>query len=140
MNKDNQSKRVLTVGVFDLLHIAHVELFKHAKSYGDYLIVAVQKSEAVPFFKHNATLVYTTEERMYMAKAIKYVDEVVPYNSVDSLVKTIEFDVFVTGPDQNHQGFINAIHWCQEHGKRHVVIPRTEGISTSWLKEQIKKI
>ena len=140
MNQIVPLKKVLTVGVFDLLHIAHVELFKHAKSYGEYLIVAVQKSEIVQNYKPEANLVYSTEERMYMAKSIKYVDEVIPYERVDDLVKTIDFDILVTGPDQNHQGFIEAIKWCQSHGKQTIVVPRTEGISTSWLKEQIKKM
>ena len=75
---------------------------------------------------------------MYMVKAIRYVDEVVSYQAVDDIVKTIDFDVFVTGPDQNHEGFQRAFQWCNEHGKEHLVLPRTEGISSSWLKEQIK--
>ena len=40
-------KKVLTVGVYDLLHVGHVELFRKAKSLGDYLIVAVQDSDVV---------------------------------------------------------------------------------------------
>jgi len=55
-------------------------------------------------------------------------------------VKDIDFDVFVTGPDQRHDGFQKAIKRCEQHGKEHVIIPRTEGISSSWLKEQIKQM
>ncbi len=33
-------KRVFTVGVYDLLHIGHVHLFRRASKLGDYLIVA----------------------------------------------------------------------------------------------------
>lgn len=131
-------KKVLTVGVYDLLHIGHVNLFRRARAVGDQLVVAVQESEVVLKYKPEAKLVYTTEERMYMVKAIRYVDEVITYKAVDDIVKTADFDIFVTGPDQNHAGFQKAIQWCKEHGKEHVVLPRTEGISSSWLKEQIK--
>ena len=61
-------KRVLTVGVYDFIHIGHVNLFCRAKGLGDLLIVAVQESDYVSKFKPSANLVYSTEERMYMAK------------------------------------------------------------------------
>lgn len=67
-------KKVLTVGVFDLLHIGHIELFRKAKAQGDYLIVAVQDSADVLKYKPQSDLVYSTEERCYMVKAIRYVD------------------------------------------------------------------
>ena len=133
-------KRILTVGVYDLLHIGHVELFRKAKSLGDHLIVAVQDSNVVLRYKPEANLIYATEERMYMVKAIRYVDKVVVYEGVDDIVKEVDFDVFVTGPDQNHEGFQRAKQWCIEHGKEVVVLPRTEGISSSSLKELIKSI
>lgn len=131
-------KKVLTVGVYDLLHIGHVNLFRRARAVGDQLVVAVQESEVVLKYKPEAKLVYTTEERMYMVKAIRYVDEVITYKAVDDIVQTADFDIFVTGPDQNHEAFQKAIKWCKDHGKEHIVLPRTEGISSSWLKEQIK--
>lgn len=77
---------------------------------------------------------------MYMVKSIRFVDEVIVYEGVDDIVNQVDFDIFVTGPDQNHEGFQKAIEWCKQHGKEHVVIPRTEGISSSWLKEQIKQM
>ena len=131
-------KKVLTVGVYDLLHIGHVNLFRRARAVGDSLVVAVQESDVVLKYKPGAKLVYSTEERMYMVKAIRYVDDVITYEAVDDIVKTADFDIFVTGPDQTHEGFQRAIQGCKDHGKEHVVLPRTEGISSSWLKEQIK--
>lgn len=133
-------KKILTVGVYDLLHIGHIELFRKAKAIGDYLIVAVQESDVVLKYKPEAKLIYSTEERMYMVKSIKYVNDVVVYNSVDEIVKNVDFDIFALGPDQNHEGFQRAIQWCKDNGKQTVVIPRTDGISSSWLKEQISLI
>lgn len=131
------NKRVLTVGVFDLLHVGHVELFRRAKALGDYLIVAVQDSDFILKYKALANIVNSTEERKYVVQSIRYVDEVVVYTDVDKIVDEVDFDVFVTGPDQNHSGFQKAINWCNEHGKEHVILGRTEGISSSMLKEKI---
>ena len=133
-------RKILTVGVYDMIHIGHVNLFKRAKELGDYLTVAVQSSDVVLKYKPNAKLIYSTEERIYMVKSIRYVDNVIVYEGVDDIVKEADFDVFVTGPDQIHEGFQRAIKWCKDNGKETVVLPRTDGISSSWLKEQIKSM
>lgn len=132
-----KGKRVLTVGVFDLLHKGHVELFRRAKLLGDYLIVAVQDGGHILKYKPNAQVLNSTDDRMYMVQAIRYVDEVVVYTGVDEFISTIDFDIFVTGPDQNHQGFLRAIQWCAENGREHVVLSRTDGVSSSEIKEKI---
>ena len=43
----------------------------------------------------------------------------------------------MTGPDQCHAGFQRAISWCEEHGKEHIVLGRTDGVSSSELKARI---
>ena len=74
---NNKLKKVVTFGVYDMLHIGHVLLFKKAKALGDYLIVAVQDDETILKYKPEAQMVYTTTEREMMVEAIKYVDEVI---------------------------------------------------------------
>jgi len=133
-------RRIFTVGVYDILHIGHVQLFRRARQLGDRLTVAVQNSDTVMKYKPDCELVYSTEERMYMVKAVRYVDEVVAYDGVDDIIDKVDFDVFAVGPDQTHEGFQRAMQWCRDNGKEVVVIPRTEGISSSWLKEQIKNM
>ena len=128
-------RKILTVGVYDMLHIGHILLFKHAKELGDHLIVAVQDGDSILKYKPNTHMVYTTEERMVMVASIKYVDEVVTYEDVDVDIQNIDFDVFAKGPDQCHAGFQRAVEWCKAHGKEVVTIPRTEGISSTLLRE-----
>jgi glycerol-3-phosphate cytidylyltransferase len=131
-------KTILTVGVYDMLHIGHILLFKHAKELGDKLIVAVQDGDVIKKYKPGTEMVYTTEERMYMVSSIRYVDEVVVYRDVDKDIKSIDFDIFAKGPDQCHAGFQRAVEWCKANGKEVVVIPRTEGISSTMLHEYSK--
>jgi len=133
-------KTVLTVGVFDLLHFGHVELFRKAKALGDRLIVAVQDSASVEKYKPGCPPVYNTETRLYVVKAIKYVDDVVVYTDVAKIVDEVEFDVFAIGGDQKHEGFQHVLEWCQDHHKEVVRLPRTEGISSSEIKEYIKNL
>ena len=135
-------KRILTVGVFDILHIGHMLLFKHAKElFPDEeckLIVAVQEEDCILKYKPNTKMVNTTEERMFMVSAIRWVDDVVTYRDVDEDIQHIDFDVFAKGPDQQHSGFQRAVEWCKSNGKQVIIIPRTEGISSSLLREYSK--
>ena len=57
---------------------------------------------------------------------------------MDVDIQNIEFDVFVKGPDQQHAGFQRAVEWCKANGKQVVIIPRTEGISSSLLRDYSK--
>lgn len=127
--------KVLTVGVYDMLHIGHVLLFMKAKNLGDELVVAVQDGDTVLKYKPGTKMIYTTDERLFMVKSIIYVDHVVTYKNIDKDIQNIDFDIFAKGPDQNHEGFKRAVEWCKSHGKQVVVIPRTEGISSTLLRD-----
>lgn len=135
--KPRKYKKVMTVGVYDLLHKGHVELYRRAKGLGDYLIVAAQDGDFILKYKPTAKVLNSTEDRKYMIKSIRYVDEVITYTDVDKIVQEVEFDVFITGPDQCHDGFQRAIRWCEENGKEHIVLGRTDGVSSSELKAKI---
>lgn len=135
--KPRKYKKVLTVGVYDLLHKGHVELYRRARGLGDYLIVAAQDGDFILKYKPTAKVLNSTEDRKYMIKSIRYVDEVITYTDVDKIVQEVDFDVFITGPDQCHEGFQRVIRWCEEHGKEHIVLGRTDGVSSSELKAKI---
>lgn len=135
--KPRKNKKVLTVGVYDLIHKGHVELFRRAKGLGDYLIVAVQSSEFIRKYKPQTKILNSTEDRIYMVQSIRWVDEVIVYEDVDEIVKNVDFDLFVSGPDQVHSGFQRAIRWCEENGKEFMILGRTDGVSSSELKAKI---
>lgn len=134
--------KVLTFGVYDMLHIGHILLFKHVKElFPDKecrLIVAVQDGDCILKYKPDTKMVYSTEERLFMVSSIRYVDEVIIYRDVDVDIQHIDFDVFAKGPDQCHAGFQKAVRWCKDNNKSVVTIPRTEGISSSMLREYSK--
>ena len=132
-------KTILTFGVDDMLHIGHILLFKHAKELFPNedcrLVVAVQEGAFILKYKPGIKMVYSTEERLFMVHAVRWVDKVITYKDVDKDIQHIDFDIFVKGPDQQHIGFQKAVEWCNANGKKVVTIPRTEGISSSMLRE-----
>ncbi len=128
--------KVLTFGVYDYLHYGHLKLFERASKFGDYLIVAVQKDEEIHKTKPEAKMLYNLEQRMEFVGAIKFVNETVPYTQVDEDIRKIDFDVFVLGGDQNHAGFQRAEQWARDNGKTVVRLERTQGISSSAIKEK----
>lgn len=126
---------VVTFGVYDYLHYGHLKLFERASKLGDYLIVAVQKDEEIHKTKPDAKMLYSLEQRMEFIGAIRFVDKVIPYTQVDIDIKTIDFDVFVLGEDQNHAGFQRAIEWAKANNKEVIRLERTKDISSSQIKK-----
>lgn len=132
-------KKVLTVGVFDYFHYGHLKVLEQAKLEGEYLIVAVQNSDAISKYKPQSNVLYTTDQRVEMVNALKIVDEVVVYEDVDTVVPQIEFDVLALGEDQTHSGFEAAIKWCEANRKKVVRLKRTPNISSTMIKGSIVK-
>lgn len=132
-------KKVITFGVFDYFHYGHLKLFERAKSLGDYLIVAVQDGEFILKYKPETNVLYTTEQRVELIKALKIVDEVVVYKNVDQDIKNIDFDIWAKGEDQNHQGFVRAVEYAKEMGKDIRILTRTKGISSTFIRGKLSE-
>lgn len=124
---------VITYGTFDLLHWGHVRLLERAKSYGDNLIVALSTDE-FNAVKHKEAY-HSYEHRKYILEAIKYVDKVIPENRWEQKVSDVQkydIDVFVMGDDWKGK-FDFLRNYCKV-----VYLPRTEGISTTQIKDDLK--
>jgi FAD synthetase len=70
-------KIVLVGGCFDLLHFGHISFLKQAKSYGDYLMVALESDENVRKNKGPSRPIHTQAQRKEMLQALTVVGEVV---------------------------------------------------------------
>lgn len=133
-------KKVITVGVFDYFHLGHLRLFENARKLGDYLIVAVQDGDCILKTKPDANILYTTEQRIELVKALRVVDEVIIYQDVDKTLPEVDFDTFAIGGDQTHAGFKRAVKWCEANGKEVIYLPRTPGICSSKIKEELNEL
>ena len=105
-------KIVWTNGCFDILHRGHIELFKYAKSLGNHLIVGVDTDEKVKRDKGEGRPINSIDDRIEILKSIKYIDEVVWFDStkgLENLVKKISPNVMVIGSDWKGK---DVIGWC----------------------------
>ena len=126
-------KKVLTYGTFDLFHVGHLNILKRAKELGDYLIVAVSSDQFNAIKGKKAY--HSQEDRVAILEAIKFVDEVILEESWDQKVKDVkerDVDVFVMGHDWEGK-FDELKEYCEV-----VYLPRTEGISTTKIKTDLK--
>ena len=78
-----------TCGAFDLLHAGHVVMLKEAKEYCDYLIVGLQTDPSFDREEKNKPI-QSVYERFIQLNAIQYVDEVIPYDTEESLLDLLE--------------------------------------------------
>ena len=107
-------KKVITYGTFDLLHVGHINLLRRAKALGDYLIVVVSSDE---FNAGKGKKAYHSfEDRKAILEAVKYVDEVLPEYTWDDWEGKFDF----------------LKEYCEV-----VYLPRTEGISTTKIKNDL---
>lgn len=128
-------KRILTYGTFDLLHYGHIRLLKRAKELGDYLIVALS-TEEFNELKGKKTY-HNYETRKMMLEAIRYVDLVIPEETWEQKKDDVQkyfVDVVVMGSDwAGSDRFEYLKEYCEV-----VYLDRTEGISTTKIKEDLK--
>ena len=130
-----------TTGVFDMFHIGHLNILRRAKEKCDYLIVGVSTDECVESYKHK-TPVIPYDQRAAIVEAIKYVDEVVPQNSMDKLefLKQRHFDVMFHGDEWKGTELYNRYEKeFAQVGCTVVYLDHTDGISSSILREKISK-
>ena len=127
-------KKVITYGTFDLFHVGHLNIIKRAKALGDYLVVAVSSDEFNA--KKGKKAYHCDQDRETILEAIRYVDEVIFEESWEQKIDDIkkhDIDVFVMGDDWEGK-FDYLKEYCEV-----VYLPRTKGISTTKIKDDLHK-
>ena len=125
-----------TTGVFDMFHIGHLNILRNSKQLCDYLIVGVSTDDLVRYYKHK-TPVIPYEQRSAIVEAIKYVDKVVPQESMEKVDawNKYHFDVMFHGSDWKDSDKYNRIEKeLNAVGCDVVFLPHTEGVSSTDLR------
>ena len=106
-------KKVFVNGTFDLLHRGHLELLNFAKSYGDYLIVAIDTDDRVKQKKGSSRPIYNQEERKFFLENLKAVNEVKFFSSdkeLEQLIKDFKPDIMIVGSDWKGKSVIGSYY------------------------------
>lgn len=134
----------ITVGVFDLFHVGHLNLLERCKAMCEHLVVAVCQDDYVTNVKHKHP-VYNEKDRMRILAALKVVDEVIPVSIEETkdkvlLLKNHPFDVLFSGDDwKGSERYLKTERQFAELGAKIEYLPYTKGISTSQIKERIEQ-
>lgn len=98
MMKKKNNKKVYVAFAADILHEGHINILKIASSYG-HVIVGLLTDSAIAQYKKLPHLTY--KQREVVLKNIKYVDELMPQNTLDYTenLKKIKPDFVVHGDD-----------------------------------------
>ncbi|MES2344908.1 MAG: adenylyltransferase/cytidyltransferase family protein [Chlamydiota bacterium] len=134
---EKQPVRVYVDIVGDLFHAGHVQFFKQAKSFGDYLIVGVLPDEIVEGYKR--TPVLTLAERISVIESCKYVDEVIvapDLRLTEHMIKDLHIDYIVHGDDFN-QDTLEDQYGAALKLNIFRSVPYTSGISTTQIINRI---
>ena len=126
-----------TCSTFDLLHAGHITMLEEAKHHCDYLIVGLQNDPTEDRPEKNKP-VQTIVERQIQLAAVKYVDEIVIYNTEQDLVDlllTLPIDVRVLGDEYKNKDFTGK-DIAKQRGSKIVYNGRDHSFSSTSLSKR----
>ncbi len=127
--------KVITYGTYDLLHQGHINLLRRAKALGDYLIVGVT-NDTFDRDRGKLNVRNNVLERVDAVRATGLADQIIIEDYVGQKIDDIQkygVDIFAIGSD-----WVGKFDYLNEFCKV-VYLPRTEGISSTMLRENSQR-
>ena len=127
-----------TCSTFDLLHAGHVQMLRDAKDQCDYLICGLQVDPSFDREEKNSPI-QTLVERYTQLKAVKYVDEIIPYESEQDLEDILELytiHVRILGEEYKEKDFTGK-DICKKRGIALYFNKREHRFSSSDLRKRV---
>ena len=91
--------RGIIAGAFDVIHPGYIRMFKDAKTHCNHLTVALHEDPSIER-SHKLKPVQTVEERKEILYAIKYVDDVVVYQTEETFLSYLkDYEIRFLGTD-----------------------------------------
>jgi D-beta-D-heptose 7-phosphate kinase/D-beta-D-heptose 1-phosphate adenosyltransferase len=125
--EDVEDTVVFTNGVFDILHIGHLKLLRHAKTLGNRLIVGINSDSSVKRLKGDLRPINGEDTRKESLLELGFVDEVIVFEEDTPLeaITKLEPDIIVKGGDYTFDTVVG------NHLAKVVIFPTVEGHSTT---------
>ena len=128
----------ITFSAFDLLHAGHIAMLREAKEQCDYLVAGLQLDPTIDRPEKNKP-VQTIVERYTQLKGVKYIDEIIPYNTekdVEDILEMYHIDVRILGEEYRDKDFTGR-DICKKLGIDLYFNKREHRFSTSDLRKRI---
>ena len=129
----------ITFSAFDLLHAGHIGMLREAAENCDYLIVGLQTDPTIDRPDTKNKPVQTLVERYAQLNALKFVDEIVPYETEQDLIDILELfelDVRFLGEEYKEDDF-SGKDVCRKRGIHLHFNKRDHRFSTSNLRKRV---
>jgi glycerol-3-phosphate cytidylyltransferase len=128
-----------TCSTFDLLHAGHITMLEEAKHHCDYLIVGLQNDPTLDRPDSKNPPVQSIVERQIQLAAVKFVDEIIVYNTEQDLVDlllTLPIDVRVLGDEYKNKDFTGK-DIAKQRGSKIVYNGRDHSFSSTSLRKRV---
>jgi len=131
-------KIIFTNGVYDLLHLGHIQYLREAKEYGDELLVAINSDNSVGQLKGENRPIICQNQRAEILSSLEFVDFVTIFNELTpiNLIKLIKPDFLIKGSDWESDNIVGK-EFVESYGGKVIRIKLVEGISTTKIIEKI---
>tara|TARA_Y100000004_G_scaffold197212_1_gene270430 strand:- start:4688 stop:5143 length:456 start_codon:yes stop_codon:yes gene_type:complete len=139
LNYNNVGKIGFTCSTFDFLHAGHIVMLEEAKRHCDYLICGLQSDPTLDRASKNAP-VQSIVERQIQLSAVKFVDEIVIYNTekdLEDLLLTLPINVRILGDEYKQKEFTGK-RICYKRKIEIVYNKRDHSFSTTDLRNRTK--
>jgi glycerol-3-phosphate cytidylyltransferase len=131
----------ITFSTFDLLHAGHIAMLRDAKEHCDYLIAALQSDPTIDRPDTKNQPVQTMVERYTQLAAVKYVDEVIPYQTekdVEDILEMYNIDMRVLGEEYRNKDF-TGLEICRRRGIQLYFNKRDHRFSSTDLRKRVSE-
>ena len=130
----------ITASTFDLLHAGHIAMLREAKTQCDHLICALQVDPSIDRSEKNSP-VQTLVERWTQLDGVKYVDEIIPYQTekdLEDILQMYNLDIRVIGEEYKNGKFTGRAI-CASRGIEIYYNKRDHRFSTSDLRLRVQQ-
>jgi glycerol-3-phosphate cytidylyltransferase len=127
-----------TCSTFDLLHAGHILMLAECKQICDYLIVGVQSDPTVDRPGTKNKPVQSIVERYVQLSAVKFVDEIIVYNTekdLEDMLMFLPISVRIIGEEYKDKDFTGK-QICEDRGIKIWFNSRSHRFSSSELRQR----
>jgi D-beta-D-heptose 7-phosphate kinase/D-beta-D-heptose 1-phosphate adenosyltransferase len=134
-------KIVFTNGVFDIVHIGHVDYLRRARELGDVLVVAINGDESVHRIKGPKRPIIGETDHSFVVANLKRVDYVCIFNEDTpyETIKLLQPDVLVKGADWKAEDVVGR-DIVEARGGKVVTMKYLDGKSTTNIIKRIVEV